>query len=487
MKVQTAPVANRELRVTIEVEEAVVVAALQQAASIAAQTIKIPGFRKAKVPYRVIERYVGRPALLSQIHERLANETVQTYLQESRLGEVENVTVENIQDDPVTYTFRLALEPYTELGNYAELRIEPRDLALTEAERTQEKTRVQEQFAESAEVAAAADWQDWVTLDVKSVVLDEARNPTDEVILEEENWQVTLDREGTLQPPGLEQAIIGLAAGQAKTFDLAYPEDSPSVYAGKSVRFDLKVVAVGRYVNPEWNAELLAKVMDDESPDRPLAEYEEVFWNRLGHDKAQRIFQEELNEAFAALETLSILEYPQFSVDAQIDFLINQQMRGLERLGVRNLETYLRYTQQTLEEFRKSLEPEATATLKQNLLTWDFIQKHQIEIPAEQQERLEQQSAEQAARMMETDMGQREGVTLEGITSSLLQHSMSETLRHLGRNALLEMCTGGAHSLVQYAEHLPALTLPDRAPAAETAAAEVPVPAAEFGAAQNAA
>ena len=476
MKVQTAPVANRELRVTIELDESVVESALKEAASIAAQTITIPGFRKAKMPYRVIERYVGRPALLSQVHEKLANETIQAYLRESGLGEVENMAIETIQDDPLTYAFRLALEPYTALGDYSELRIEPRALELTEAEREQEKARWQERHAEAAEVEAAADWQDWVTLHVKSVVLDEEGQPTDEVILEEEDWRVALEQEGTLQPPGLELEIIGLAKGQEKTFDLAYPEDSASVYAGKSVRFDLRVTSVERHVNPEWNAALLAEIMQDENGDRPLAEYEEVFWNRLNHDKAHRVFQEELEEACAALEEMSILEYPQSSVDAQVDLIISQRMRGLERLGVRNLETYLRYAQQTLEEFRASLEPEATAALKQNLLIWDFIQKNEIEIPADQQERLERQSAEQAVEMMNSDVGQREGVTLDGITSSLLQHSMSETLRHLGRNALLELCTEGVHSLVRYAENLPAMELPD-----------LPAPVEEVGAARDAA
>jgi len=486
VKVRTAPAANRELRITIELDAAVVESALQEAAAQAAQTVAIPGFRKAKVPYRVIERYVGRPALLSQIHEKLANETIQTYLRESSLGEVENVVVANIQDDPVTYIFHLALEPYTELGNYSELRVEPRVLELSAAEREEEKAKWQERYAEAQGVAEAADWQDWVTLKVKSVVLDEAQNPTDEVILEEEDWRVALEKEGTLQPPGLEQEILGLAQGQAKTFDLTYPEDSTSVYAGKSVRFDLEVKAVERYVHPEWDAALLAKIMDDEGGERSLAEYEEVFWNRLDYEKAHRVFEEELEEAFAALEAVSILEYPQFSVDAQVDFLISQRMRGLEQFGVRNLETYLRYAQQTLEEFRKSLEPEATATLKQNLLIWEFIQKNEIEIPADQQERLERQSADQAVRMMDSGMDKREGVTLDGITSSLRQYSMSETLRHLGRNALLEMCTEGVHSLVKYGEDLPAMALTDRDPeaAAETARR---APVAEFDAPWNAA
>ena len=247
--------------------------------------------------------------------------------------------------------------------------------------------------------------------------------------------------------------------GQSRIFDLTYPDDSSSVHAGKSVRFDIEVKSVERAVDPVWDAALLAKGMEDEAGDRPLTEYEEVFWNRLKFAKANRVFQEELEEAFVALEEVSILEFPKSSVDAQVDSLISQRMQGLEQFGIRNLETYLRYVQQTPEEFRQSLEPEAKASLKQNLLIWDFIEKQKIEIPEDQQERLERQSAEQAALMMNSDVGKRPDVTLEGLQATLLQHSMSETLRHLGRNALLEKFTEGAHSLVRHAEDMPKLNL----------------------------
>lgn len=462
VKVHTAPVANREIKVTIELDQEVVDSALKDAAEVAAQKIKIPGFRKSKVPYRVIERYVGRPALLSQVHEPLASQTIRDYLQEHPLGAVENMGVENIQDDPVTYTFRLALEPYTELGEFADLKVEPRELNLTQEEKDQEKTNLLERFAEVKKVESAADWQDLVTLDVKSVILDEEKQPTDEVVLEEDDWQITLEREGTLQPPGLEEEIIGLDPGQRKSFALAYPEDSASVHAGKQVQFDLTVKAVERSQEPEWDQELLAKAMNETGELRPLAEYEEVFWNRQSHNKANRVFQEELEEAFASLEEVSVLEYAKSAVDTQVDHMIHQRMQGLEQFGIRNLETYLRYTQQTLEEFRESLEPVAETTLKQNLLIWDFIEKQGIEIPEDQQERLAQQSAVQAEQMMNSDLGKREGASQEGFQSSLLQHSMSETLRHLGRNALLELFTDGVHSLEKYSESLPSLELAEQ-------------------------
>ena len=88
MKAQTAPAGNRELRVTIELEAAVVDSALKKAARTAARTITIPGFRSSKVPYRAIERYVGRSTLLADVQEELAGQALDQFLEGNPLGRV---------------------------------------------------------------------------------------------------------------------------------------------------------------------------------------------------------------------------------------------------------------------------------------------------------------------------------------------------------------------------------------------------------------
>lgn len=452
MKAQTAPGANREIMVTIELDEDTVNAALRKVADTLAPRVAIPGFRRSRVPYRVLERYVGRAAMLSEAHEELGQSAIQTYLQEADLGEVESLTLERIEDQPVIYTFRIALEPYAELGDYRELRIEVQELELTAEDRAREKSALLQQRAELAKVESPADWGDHVTLDIRSVILDEAQEPTEEVVLEDEAWQVMLDREHALTPPGLEQELLGQAPGTHKEFVLAYPEDSDSVHAGRSAHFTITVQSVERMQEAEWNADLLAQVLDEGEATRTLAEYEEIFWRRMHDGKANQVFQAELEEAFALLESVSVLEFPAVSVEQQIDLLVNQRMHGLEQFGIRNLETYLRYTRQTQEEYRASLKPQAVANLKQNLLIWAFIEQEGIVISDEMEAQLIEDAQSQVKAVMQTEEAARnKDLSEKRLYENVLQHSLSEALRQLGRNALLELVTDGQHSITDYA------------------------------------
>ncbi len=454
MKTRTAPAGNRELKVTIEVEKATVDEALKAVAFSLAGRINIPGFRRSKVPYRVLERYVGRAALLAEAHEDLMQQALQHFLDQADITEPEHVELDEITDEPTSYAFTVSLEPYVDLpDDYYTLRIEPRELELTEQERAEEKAAVCDRLARLEEVASPIAWEDTVVLDIKGVVLDENQEPTDEMVLEDDEWEVALSEEYPLGPPNLEQEILGLTTGEEKQFVLTYPEDSESVYAGKSAQFDIRVLNVSRTVAAPWNAETIATVLDldMEEEDRSQEEYETLFWQNMQSRKARSIFDEELAESLQLLQDASVVEYADASVENQIGLLVNQRLSGLAQFGIRNLETYLRYTNQSEAEFRESLREEAETDLVNKLLIWEFIKLENIQVPDDIQAQLHESSAMSARLLMESppaDMD--ENLTPDDVAAILSQQRMTEGLRHMGHNNLVEMYTDGVHSPNRY-------------------------------------
>ncbi len=450
MKSQTAPAGNRELKVTVEMDQATVDSALQTVATSLAGRINIPGFRKSKVPYRVLERYVGRPALMAEAHEGLAQQALRFFLDEAGITEPEHVQLEKVTDEPTSYAFAVSLEPYVELlAEYRDLRIEPRVLELTAQEKEEEKAALCDGLAQMEETDSAIAWDDTVVLDIKGVVLDENLEPTDEVVLEDEEWEVEISEEHPLGPPNLEQEILGLKAGDAKEFVLTYPEESESVYAGKSARFAIRAVKVSRSAPAPWNAETIASALglEVEGEARTLAEYEEILWERLSQRKAGEVFDEELTESLELLANTAVVEYADASVENQIDLLVNQRLSGLAQFGIRDLETYLRYTNQTEEEFRESLREQAETELVHKLLIWEFIRLEDIQIPEDEQQRVDAEAASSAQEIIESKTVKLdEGMTAENLAEFLSQQRMTANLRSLGHNALVELFTDGAHS-----------------------------------------
>ncbi len=456
MKFRTAPAGNRELKVTVEMDQATVDNALKAVASNFAGRINIPGFRKSKVPYRVLERFVGRSALMAEAYEDLVRQALGYCLVELGITEPEQVESVAVTDEPTAYTFLISLEPYVELlPSYKTLRIEPEDLELTAEEKQEAQAELRERYASVVEVEDPIVWEDLVVLDIKGVILDENLEPTDEVVLEDDEWDVQLSAEHPLGPPNLEQEILGLKTGDDKQFVLTYPADSESVYAGKSAQFAIRVLRVSRPEPAPWNVKTLATALeiDTENENRTLEECEELFWQREQIEKAGQIFEVELSESLELLETAAVVEYADASVNNQLDLMVNEYMNNLTHLGVRDLETFLRYTNQTEEAFRESMRDRAEEELVHKLLIWEFIKLEDIQLDAELQASLAAEAARGAQELMATQADKiDENLTQDDVAEALNQQAMTANLSRVGRDALLVMYTGGVHSPSQFFE-----------------------------------
>ena len=448
MKFQTAPAANREIRVTVEPDPKTVNNALAAVGNRLGQTINIPGFRKGKVPYRVVERFLGREVLLEEAEPALVEQAVGTFVRTAGIGAVEAASLVERSTDPVTWTFLITLEPYVSLiDTYRDFRIEPQEIEPTDEEREEFRRQTMHQFGERRAVDRPAAWGDTLALAVRSVFLDEAGEPTDEVMLEDDDWIVDLDEEEPLSPPGLDDELLGVTAGQERTFVLSWPEDSSSVHAGRSVNFAISVKEVQGWVEAEWDAALLARRLGEEEPRRTLAEYEDEIWSELSSRKSAQVLNDELNAALESLEDHAVLEYGRVSLERQVQQFVEQQAAGLRAMGIRDLQSYLRIVGTTEEEFLESSRPAAERELKHNLLIWEFIEREKIELPAGTEERIRTAAEAEAPGLLDRYADDEQRPSPEVVAERLVELRLADELRNAGRDGLLKMATDGAHSL----------------------------------------
>ena len=447
MKFQTAPAANREIRVTVEPDPKTVNNALAAVGNRLGRTINIPGFRKGKVPYRVVERFLGRAALLEEAEPVLLEQAMGAYLRSAGIESVEAASLVERSADPVSWTFLITLEPYVALiDTYRDFRIEPRELEPTDEEREEFRQEIMRRFGERRTVERPSEWGDTLTLTVRSVFLDEAGEPTDEVMLEDDDWIVDLDEEEPLSPPGLDEELLGVAVGQERVFVLSWPEDSSSVHAGRSVKFEISVNNVEGWVVAEWDATLLSRRLGEEEPQRTLAEYEDELWAEFSRQKSAQVVGEELAAALEALEGHAVLECGQMSVERAVQQFVERQATGLRNIGIRDLQSYLRILGMTEEEFLESSRPAAEQDLRQNLLLWEFIEREEIKLPPGTEERLRTDAEAEASVFLDQNASE-DSPEPEVVVERLVELRLADELRNLGRNGLLQMVTDGAHSL----------------------------------------
>lgn len=383
LTVSTEPMDSRQLAMTIEVAEERIDQEMRKAARKIAQQVRIPGFRKGRVPFHILLQFVGREAIVNEFVDELGQEVYKEALEQEGLepyyiGSLDNVDTEQA----VRFHLTIPLPPEVSLGDYRDLRVEEEEV---EADEEQIQERVQailEQNADYVEADRPSQYGDLMTIDLKGVALDDDGNETETVVFDEEDWDVTPDQENPMEPAGLDEELVGLTSGQEKSFEIAWPEDSPSMYAGSTVRFSVKVHKTQAFQTP---AELTDEIAQNFGPDFENATdlLENIRENAL-QEATQQAEAEHAQKVLQGLIDMSELAYPPVAVDLEIDRLVRNFDMRIRQMGMQGLEQYLEMSGQKIEDYRESLREDAEKSLQVELALEELSTCEKLKVSEEE-------------------------------------------------------------------------------------------------------
>lgn len=252
-----------------------------------AGAVKMPGFRRGKVPMHLVRRDYGNEA-----REEALNELLDKAWREALSGQDAAVvwdTREVESPDPEHRRFIVTFEvfPEFELADIAQISI-VRPVVEIGAEDIDNRLRdMQAEQGDYQIVERGAQWNDFVTVSYCSKMQDGQPPPDnasatdDEFILGERDDRRSFDAE-----------IIGMKAGDSKTFDFTYQENCPfEAMVGKTVQFQLAVSEVGIWNDAELDEEFVKlNGVPDGDMDKLRAEIEKEL-----NEKARELIQRQIN------------------------------------------------------------------------------------------------------------------------------------------------------------------------------------------------
>jgi trigger factor len=368
---------------TIEVADERIDQEMRKAARKLAQQVRIPGFRKGRAPFHILLQFVGREAIISEFVDELGQEVYKEALDQEGLepffmGSLDNVDTEQA----VRFHLTIPLPPEVKLGDYRDLRVETVE---AEADEEQIQERVQailEQNADYVEADRPSQYGDLMTIDVRGAVLDDEGKETDTVVFNEEDWDVTPDQENPMEPAGLDEALVGLSPGDEKSFEIAWPEDSPSMYAGNNVRFAVKVHKTRSFETP---AEVTDEIAQNFGPDfETAADLLDDTRENVLQEAKQQAEAEHVQRVLQELVEMSDVVYPPVAVDLEIDRLVRNFDMRIRQIGLQGMEQYLEMSNQTIEAYRESLREDAEKSLQIELALVEFAQCEKLKVSDEE-------------------------------------------------------------------------------------------------------
>ena len=348
MATQVEELPDNKVRLTVDVPSADVHHAVEHAASDLASSVKIPGFRKGKVPVPVLRSHIGKDRLFSEAIESHISGWFWNAAARERIRPVEQPELDyelpDSEENDWRFTATVSVLPKPELADWTKVQVPyaepevPDDLV--DHELNVLRSTVAELAPAEGRPAAPGDTV------VVDLVIDDGG---------ERDYVVELGS-GRLIPE-LEEQLTGMSAGEAKEIELEQAGEA------EPIKVHAVVKEIKEKVLPELDDELARSASEFDSLDELRADIEQRIREQI---------EAEVNEAFrrAALDRLVEASNVQVSgplVDARTRTLLGELDAVLQRSGG-SLEAYLQMSGDSAEELIRRLRDQAAASVAGELV-----------------------------------------------------------------------------------------------------------------------
>ena len=346
------------------------------------QKVDVPGFRRGRAPRSLMERRLGKEYIYQEGLDELMTETYRNALKEHDITplaqpEIDAPVFEIGQ--PYHFTLKVPIISPVELGDYRSLHFEREEATVTSEEVEQELEKMRNQQAKWEEVERPAQIGDRVTVDLKLTVEDSSISD-----LKDNPFELTDERHGLFS--GMDEHIVGMSAGESKTFTTTIPADyANEKIAGKEANFDVTVHKVEARDLPELDDALAPVVSNGQY--ETLEDLRKAISDSLLENK-KRSIRDELREKVvnAVIEQSQVTVHPVL-VKEEAEEMLHQLSHLLEQQHM-SMDQYLMLMRKSREDYLQELEPEAETRVKRQLVLDAVMEKEDIQVDPEEVEAL---------------------------------------------------------------------------------------------------
>ena len=373
MQSQVEELPENHVRLTVQVPSHDVHHAVEHAADDLAQSVKIPGFRKGKVPRQVLVQRVGRERLMTEAVESHIGGWFWNAAARSRVRPVAqpeyDFELPASEDQDWEFTATVAVQAKPELPDWKELEVGVAEIEVPEELVQHELDALRATVAELVPVEGRpVGPEDTVVVDL--IAEDETRR----------DYVVDLGRGAIVEE--VEQGLVGMNAGETKeiSFELA---------DGATQSLSATVKEIKEKVLPPLDDDLARAATEFET----FAELQADIESRLRAQIEDEVETRFRADAADALVAASRVDAAGPLVESRTRELLRGFARQVEARGV-SLETFLAMTGQQPEELVARLTEEAQRSVARELVLDAVADQLAIEVPDAEVEELVREQAE---------------------------------------------------------------------------------------------
>ncbi len=375
MSVKVENLEKNMAKLTVEVDNAEFLKAIDVAYKKNRNKFNLPGFRKGKAPKEMIMKMYGPQVFFEDALNEILDKTYPEAAKESGLEIVSRpeIGVKQIgMDQNVIYTATVAVKPEVTLGEYKGVTVEKAETTVSAKEVNEKLAAELEKNARVVEVEREIKKDDIANIDfvgsVDGVEFEGGKG---------EDYPLTIGS-GTFIP-GFEDQLIGHKAGETVDVKVTFPENyGAKDLAGKEALFVTTIKTVKEKQVPAADDEFASEVSEFDT----LDEYKKDLKKTLKEEKEKAATTTNERNVIAKVVENASVEIPAPMLEAQLDNMLYDYQTRLAQQGI-PMDQYLKITGQTVEQIKDQMKESAEKNLKTSLVIEAIMEKENITVAEE--------------------------------------------------------------------------------------------------------
>ena len=363
---------NNELKLEFTIEAKKFDDAIMKVFNKSARYFNIPGFRKGKAPFNIVERMYGDEIFYEDAFNELVPAIYEKEIEDNKLDVVSKPEIDIVKmkkGEDLIFTAIVQTKPEVKLGKYKGVELKKVEYPVTDEDVEHEIAHMQEHNARTITV-------DNRPVQEKDIAVIDFEGFVDGKPFEggkAENHELEIGSGAFI--PGFEEQVIGMKTGEEKEIKVKFPEEYFSDdLAGKDAIFKVKVNEIKEKKLPKLDDEFAKDVSEFDT----LKELKASIKEKLEKENEERTKYETQDAAVKAVCDNTEIDIPSGMIDSEIDNMVNDMKSRLQYQGL-TLDNYLKMIGKTEQEFRKDYEEQAKEAVKSRLVIEAIVKAEKIE------------------------------------------------------------------------------------------------------------
>ena len=421
VKVEIEKQNENEVKLKIETDKLEVNSYLDKVYNEVSYQIKIPGFRKGRVPKNILNLHLGKEYFYDKTADKLIPECYLEVINKNNIQTINQPEIKVIQieeDKPLIFEAIVQVRPEVKLGSFDKISIQKEDVKVTNTDVNNEIRRIQENLAKLKIVKdRQAKEGDFLVVDTIGYIEGK--------IVEGSKAEKQIIQLGKNIPPEFNKELIDCSAGDEKEIKILISKDiKDEKIAGKEITYKVKIIEIKEKELPELNADFIKTVGDYEN----LDDFREGIKGKLSKQMEMVNKNNYEHELLEKVTDICETKVPKILIERELEYMIKSLEDDLKSKDL-SLQDYYKSIKTDEEKVKKEYEIAAEKRIKQELVLDKISQVENIQVSEKEvMDKIETIAKELKQDALKVEVTFKKNNNLDGLKESIKREKIIDFL-----------------------------------------------------------